>query len=148
MAFRLLPTTTTHTAKSFPQPAAWLKSTRSATVATTTTLKRVSIISKAATMTPKFADLSMATNTLQIDDLLNGYCQIGYIDRERAISKIRELRITNSDIRKATTATLPFNTIPFNQASNSQLAGELNAYRAILAGNYLRNTQEEPHANT
>ena len=99
-------------------------------------------------MDKAFENLSILKDIQEIDDLLNGYCQIGYIDREKAISKIRELRMTNSDIRKAATETLPFNAIPFSQASNSQLAGELNAYRAILVENYLRNTQEDTHANT
>ena len=99
-------------------------------------------------MDKAFENLSILKDIREIDDLLNGYCQNGYIDREKAISKIGELRITNSDIRKAATAMLPANAIPFSQASDSQLAGELNAYRAILAENYLRNAQEEPHANT
>ena len=99
-------------------------------------------------MDKAFENLSILKDIREIDDLLNGYCQIGYIDREKAISKIRELRITNSDIRKAATETLPSNIIPFSQANDSQLAGELNAYRTILAENYLRNTPEEPHANT
>ena len=99
-------------------------------------------------MDKAFENLSILKDIREIDDLLNGYCQIGYIDREKAISKIRELRTTNSDIRKAATETLPSNIIPFSQANDSQLAGELNAYRTILAENYLRNTQEEPHANT
>ena len=99
-------------------------------------------------MDKAFENLSILKDIWEIDDLLNGYCQNGYIDRKKAISKIRELRIKNSDIRKAATAVLPSNAIPFSQASDSQLAGELIAYRAILAENYLRNTQEEPHANT
>ena len=99
-------------------------------------------------MDKAFENLIILKDIQEINDLLNGYCQIGYMDREKAISKIRELRITNSDIRKAATAMLPSNAIPFSQASDSQLVGELNAYRAILAENYLRNTQEVPHANT
>ena len=99
-------------------------------------------------MDKAFENLSILKDIREIDDLLNGYCQIGYIDREKAISKIVELRMTNRDIQRDAAAMLPSNAIPFNQASDSQLAGELNAYRAILAENYLRNTQEEPHANT
>ena len=99
-------------------------------------------------MDKAFENLSILKDIREIDDLLNGHCQFGYIDREKAISKIRELRITNSDIRKAATETLPSNIIPFSQANDSQLASELNAYRTILAENYLRNTQEKPHANT
>lgn len=93
-------------------------------------------------------NLSILKDIQEIDDLLNRYCQSGYIDREKAISKIRELQMTNSDIQMAVAATLPSNAIPFNQASNSQLAGELNAYRAILVENYLHNAREDTRANT
>ena len=99
-------------------------------------------------MDKAFENLSILKDIWEIDDLLNGYCQNGYIDREKAILEIRELRITNSNICKAAMTALPSNAIPFNQASDSQLAGELNAYRAILVENYLRNTQEDIHANT
>ena len=75
-----------------------------------------------------------------IDDILNQYFQIGRINREKAIAKIRELRITNEDVGKTVTAVLPYNFIPF---SDAQLASELHTYREILTENYLRNTQEE-----
>ena len=41
-------------------------------------------------MDKAFENLSILKDIQEIDDLLNGYCQIGYIDREKAISKIRE----------------------------------------------------------
>ena len=93
-------------------------------------------------------NLSLLKNIQDIDDMLNQYFQNSSLDRKKAIAKIRELRITNKDIGKATAATPPFNFVPFNAASNDQLAGELNAYKAILEENYLRNTQEGLHANT
>ena len=93
-------------------------------------------------------NLSLLKDIRDIDDMLNQYCQSGFIDREKAISKIRELRITNKDIGKAEIAAVPCNFIPFNEASNDQLASGLNAYRAILSENYLRNTQEDTHADT
>ena len=93
-------------------------------------------------------NLSLLKDIQDIDDMLNQYCQSGLIDRERAISKIRELRITNKDIGKAEIAAVPYNFIPFNEASNDQLASGLNAYRAILSENYLRNMQEDTHADT
>ena len=40
-------------------------------------------------------------------------------------------------------AVLPYNFIPFSDASDAQLAAELNRYREILTENYLRNMQEE-----
>lgn len=44
-------------------------------------------------------------------------------------------------------ATLPLNPIPFREASNNQLVSELNAYKLILQENYLRNKQEDTHAD-
>ena len=93
-------------------------------------------------------NLSLLKDIQDIDDMLNQYCQSGLIDRERVVSKIRKLQLTNKNIGKAAAAMLPFNFVPFSEASDDQLAGELNAYQAILKGNYLRNMQEEPHADT
>ena len=46
-------------------------------------------------------------------------------------------------------AVLPYNFIPFSDASDAQLASELHTYKEILAENYLRNTQEEmPYSST
>ena len=78
-----------------------------------------------------------------IDDILNQYFQIGRINREKAISKIRELRITNEDVGRTVMAVLPYNFITFSDESDAQLAAELNRYREILTENYLRNMQEE-----
>lgn len=93
-------------------------------------------------------NLSLLKDIQDIYDMLNQYCHNGLIDREKAISKIKELRITNRDIGKAVAATLPLNFVPFSEASNDQLAGELNTYKALLEENYLRNIQEGFHANT
>lgn len=93
-------------------------------------------------------NVSLWKDIREIDDVLNQYRQIGFIDREKAISKIRELRVTNKDIGKAAAAALPFNSIPFSYASSDQLACELNAYKAILTENYLRNTREDSHSDT
>lgn len=92
-------------------------------------------------------NLNMLKDIQTIDDLLNRYHQCGRIDRERAISKIIELRMTNSDIRAVTETMLPSNAIPFCQASSAQLADELNLYRGILYGNYLRNINENSRVN-
>ena len=93
-------------------------------------------------------NLSLLKDIQDIDDMLNQYCHNGLINREKAISKIRELRITHKDIGKAAATAFPFNFVPFSEASDDQLAGELNAYKAILKGNYLRNMQEDTHADT
>lgn len=78
-----------------------------------------------------------------IDNILNQYFQIGLINREKAIAKIRELRITNKDVGRTVIGALPCSFIPFNDVSDAQLAAELNRYGEILTENYLRNMQEE-----
>ena len=98
-------------------------------------------------MDKAFENQSLLKDIRDIDDMLNQYRQSGVINREKVISKIRELRITNKDIREATMATLPLNPIPFREASNDQLAGELNADKLILQENYLRNKQEDTHTD-
>ena len=78
-----------------------------------------------------------------IDNILNQYFQTGLINREKAIAKIRELRITNKDVGRTVIGAFPCSFIPFNDVSDAQLAAELNRYREILTENYLRNMQEE-----
>ena len=93
-------------------------------------------------------NLSLSKDIQDIDAILDQYHRFSSIDRKKAIDKIRELRITNKDIGKAEIAAAPYNFIPFEKASDGQLASGLNAYRAILSENYLRNMQEDPHADT
>lgn len=56
-----------------------------------------------------------------IDDILNQYFQIGRINREKAIAKIRELRITNEDVGRTVMAVLPYNFIPLCSASEDMV---------------------------
>ena len=95
-------------------------------------------------MDKTFENLSLWKDIKDIDDMLSQYYKIGLINREKAISKIRELRMTNKDIGKAIAETLPANSVPFSEASDNQLACELNTYRAILKENYFRNMQVNP----
>lgn len=84
----------------------------------------------------------------EINNILNQYSQLGFIDRKKAISKIRELRVTNKDIQTAVTAALRMNAIPFSQAGDRQLAEELESYKAILVENYIRSIQESLYSNS
>ncbi len=98
-------------------------------------------------MDKAFENQSLLKDIRDIDDMLNQYRQSGLINREKVISKIRELRVTNKDIRETTMATLPLNPIPFGEASNNQLVSEINAYKLILQENYWRNKQEDTHTD-
>ena len=98
-------------------------------------------------MDKAFENQSLLKDIQDIDDMLNQYRRSGLINREKVISKIRELRATNKDIRETTMATLPLNPIPFGEASNNQLVSEINAYKLILQENYWRNKQEDTHTD-
>ena len=93
-------------------------------------------------------NLSLSKDIQDIDAILDQYHRFGSIDREKAIDKIKELRMKNEDVWKAATAALPFGSTPFSVASNEQIAGELSAYKTILKGNRLRNILEGTHADT
>lgn len=92
-------------------------------------------------------NISLLSDIQDINDILNQYNRNGVLDREKAINKIRKLQFTNKDIGTAVEKTIPFSFIPFNKASNDQLANELNAYKAILEKDYWRNLWEDTHAN-
>ena len=93
-------------------------------------------------------NLSLSKDIQDIDAILDQYHRSGLMDREKAIDKIKELRMKNEDVWKAATAALPFGSTPFSVASNEQIARELSAYGVILTENYFRNTQEGTHADT
>lgn len=78
-------------------------------------------------MDKTFENLSLWKDIKDIDDMLSQYYKIGLINREKAIAE-----------------TLPANSVPFSEASDNQLACELNTYRAILKENYFRNMQVNP----
>ena len=92
-------------------------------------------------------NVSLLKDIQDIENMLDQYCRSGFINREKAIAKIQELRITNKDIGKAAAAVPLFYSIPFSKASDNQLAGELGAYKAILEENHLRNTQADTHTS-
>jgi len=66
------------------------------------------------------------------ENIILTYRKSGYLDRDSAIKKIKELRLTDEDVAEATAPLLAVNPIPFDQASDADIAGELELQIAVL----------------
>lgn len=65
------------------------------------------------------------------------------LDRNDAIKKIQELRISDEDIAVATSVNLSVSSIPFSQSTNDQIVGELAMQRNILQAKLIKKQAEE-----
>lgn len=75
-------------------------------------------------------------------DIINKYLFDGTIDREKAISKIQSLRLTDSKVAELTEATMFSGSVPFAYASNEQIIGELQMQIEILFGELIEKRSE------
>ena len=64
--------------------------------------------------------------------IIQFYKNTGYIDRDNAINKIKELRLTDVDVAAVTSAKLVTNSVPFECATNDGLIAELQMQVDIL----------------
>lgn len=71
------------------------------------------------------------------ENIINSYNTFGCLDRENAIHKIQELRIKDSQVGQVTAIKLAQHTIPFEQASDSQIVIELMMQVDILRSELL-----------
>ena len=76
---------------------------------------------------------SMIKDFSERKQLINEYRLTGYLNREIAISKIQELRITDPDVSIATNIRLASGRTPFDQATDEALASELQMQIDILS---------------
>ena len=65
-------------------------------------------------------------------DIIDKYYQTGYLDRDEAVKKIKELRITDENVGKITTIKLAQSSIPFEYATNESIVAELEMQTKIL----------------
>lgn len=65
-------------------------------------------------------------------DIIDKYYQTGYLDRDEAVKKIKELRITDENVGKITTIKLAQSSIPFEYATNESIVAELEMQTNIL----------------
>ena len=68
---------------------------------------------------------SLLKDISERNQLLQDYQRTGWLDRDKAIRKIRELRATDIKVATAAAMTPARNQIPFDQASDQMIANEL-----------------------
>lgn len=85
---------------------------------------------------------SLLKDIQERQDIINKYNTYGYLDRNDAINKIKELRITDKKVMTATAAELAVRSVPFNQASNETIIAELQMQIDILKAEFAEKTGE------
>ena len=65
-------------------------------------------------------------------EIIDKYYNTGYLDRDEAVKKIKELRITDENVGKITTIKLAQSSIPFEYATNESIVAELEMQTKIL----------------
>lgn len=90
---------------------------------------------------------SKASNIVQLihdiserERIISTYRTTGYLDRNQAIEKIKELRMTDKEVATVTAAQLAVNSIPFEAASDEKIIGELQMQIDILKAKLPGNT--------
>ena len=90
----------------------------------------------------EFDKVSMIKDIKEIDSIVFNYQKYGSLDRNEAIRKIKELRITDKDIAAATVAGLAISSTPFSHSTNDQIVGELLMQRNILQAKLIKKQTE------
>lgn len=82
---------------------------------------------------------SMLKDISNREQMINNFRRTGYLDRDKAIQKIQELRLSDTDVAAATTARLAISSIPFSQVSDQGIIAELQMQLEILSAKTLIN---------
>lgn len=90
-----------------------------------------------------FDKASLIKDINERDSIIFNYQRYGLLDRDDAIKKILELRISDEDIAAATAVNLSASSIPFSQSTNNQIVGELAMQRDILQAKLIKKQAEE-----
>lgn len=64
--------------------------------------------------------------------IIQKYTELGVLDRQKAISKIQELRVQNQAVGVVTALNLLQSSTPFSEASDEQIVGELRMQVKLL----------------
>ena len=70
--------------------------------------------------------------------IIRNYDRTGHLDRDEAISKIQELRLTDKDVAKITSAKLAVSATPFSQTPDQAIVAELQMQIGILTAKLVK----------
>lgn len=75
---------------------------------------------------------SLIKDIAEREKIIFDYKKYRILDRNKAINKIQELRVTDKEVEEITTAKLAVSSIPFSMSSNKQIIDELDMQLDIL----------------
>lgn len=90
-----------------------------------------------------FDNASLIKDITERDNIISNYKLYGLLDRDDAIKKILELRISDNDVATVTSVNLSASSTPFSQSTNDQIVGELAMQRNILEAKLTKKQAEE-----
>lgn len=75
--------------------------------------------------------------------MINEYLMTRRLDRDKAISKIQELRITNENVAAVTVVKLSQYSVPFSQVTDENIVAELKMQMDILSAELAKELSEQ-----
>ncbi|MGN0591765.1 MAG: hypothetical protein ACI4JQ_00780 [Ruminococcus sp.] len=75
--------------------------------------------------------------------IINDYMNTRHLDRDKAISKIQELRITNENVAAVTAVKLAQYSVPFSQVPDENIIAELKMQVDILSAELAKELSEQ-----
>lgn len=90
-----------------------------------------------------FDNASLIKDIAERDNIIRNYQLYGLLDRDYAIKKILELRISDNDVATVTSVNLSVSSTPFSRSTNDQIVAELAMQRDILKAKLIKEQAEE-----
>ena len=91
----------------------------------------------------EFDKVSLEKDISEREHIIQLFQSTGVLNRNDAINKIVNLRMSDKDVTEITTANLLVSSTPFSQATDSQIVGELIMQRDVLLAKLTKITSEE-----
>ena len=86
---------------------------------------------------------SIRKDILERQQIINEYITTSHLDRDKAISKIQELRVIDENVAAVTAVKLAQFSVPFSQASNENIVSELKMQIDILSAELAKELSEQ-----
>ena len=86
---------------------------------------------------------SIRKDIVERQQMINEYQMTRRLDRDKAISKIQELRLTNKSVATVTVVKLAQHSVPFSQVPDESIIEELKMQVDILKTDLVKETTEQ-----
>ena len=86
---------------------------------------------------------SISKDIQERQEMINEYQMTKRLDRDKAISKIQELRITNENVAIVTSIKLAQYSVPFSEVPNENIVAELKMQMDILSAELAKELSEK-----